>query len=521
MADVPFTYLIRCSSLDRVQAEKRDPDGNLLGQPSGPLGYHGRPRAHINNFVTRAAAGALTGSEPTKLGELLFDALLGPELSTDFFSFYESARRLETPVRIGLEIDERVVPEVAGLPWEFMHASVKSGHGTIWLATAPDLVVSRRPAHWTEPPRIELAAGERLRILLAVAAPDRDEAGPLGAVKYEEVWAALQSLQRTQSKNIELLDLVLPATVRSLDTALERRPHIFHLVAHGRLSGSNAQIALVDPALGSADWTDAERFGDLFNRYRPGVVLLQACEGAAQSPSKAFSSLASQLVEQDVPVVVAMQYDVSNSTAKKFALEFYNRLAEEDPVDKAAQEGRRQIALGPLGYKSRDFATPVLFMRAPDGILFERAGTPGPKGASVSRPRNVWDPQPRPIAFEQLIELDRLVAGVTMVPEELRRLYRMYAPFGPPLPRDEPGAEDALPRMLAWLAEIGPLTDGTVPILRVVEHIRQAQVQDETTKDAIRSWVTMMAQHLHATPPDESPPAIEAVDGKFGLPSPV
>jgi len=32
-------------------------------------------------------------------------------------------------------------------------------------------------------------------------------------------------------------------------------------------------------------------------------------------------------------------------------------------VDKAVQEARRHIALGPAGFKSRDFATPVLFMR--------------------------------------------------------------------------------------------------------------------------------------------------------------
>ncbi|UCH97362.1 MAG: SIR2 family protein, partial [Candidatus Aminicenantes bacterium] len=82
--------------------------------------------------------------------------------------------------------------------------------------------------------------------------------------------------------------------------------------------------------------------------------------------------IASLVVQMNVPAVVAMQYQVSNITAQRFALEFYRRLAGNEPVDKAVQEARRHIALGPAGFKSRDFATPVLFMRDQQGRLFQR-----------------------------------------------------------------------------------------------------------------------------------------------------
>jgi formylglycine-generating enzyme required for sulfatase activity len=119
-------------------------------------------------------------------------------------------------------------------------------------------------------------------------------------------------------------------------------------------------------------WVDADYFSELFNQHRPGVVMLQACEGGMLSASQAFVGVASRVVQQNIPVVVAMQYEVTNSTACRFSRRFYQQLVQGDPVDIAAQYGRRAIALGPTQYQKRDFATPVIFMRVQDGYLFKR-----------------------------------------------------------------------------------------------------------------------------------------------------
>jgi formylglycine-generating enzyme required for sulfatase activity len=156
---------------------------------------------------------------------------------------------------------------------------------------------------------------------------------------------------------------------------LEQQPHIFHFIGHGRLHDESGQevgqIALVDDMFDEALWVDASFFGGLFNRHRPGVVMLQACEGGKLSASQAFVGVASKIVQQNIPVVVAMQYEVSNFTASRFAQRFYERLAQDDPVDIAAQNGRRAIALN-TQYRKRDFATPIIFMRVEDGYLFKR-----------------------------------------------------------------------------------------------------------------------------------------------------
>ncbi|OEU53183.1 MAG: hypothetical protein BA861_11575 [Desulfobacterales bacterium S3730MH5] len=372
--DKYYTYVIHITNRDSVRVEARDPDNNLIGQPSGAFACKGETQTRIQKLHQFALDGELKGHGVKELGEKLFNALFDEGLRHNFFGFYKRVCDEDAFLRIELDVDERQLPYIAALPWEFMRVPFDAGYGEVWLGTAPHLVFSRRRAHWIMPKPIQLKANERLRIAIAVADPRN---GDLGPVKFDKVLEALNKLATDHSDLIELLETVNPATTESIDAVLEKKPHIFHFIGHGRLEDEkqrdSGQIALVDDEFDKPIWIGAERFSELFNRHQPGIVVLQACEGARLSASKAFVGLASQVVEQNIPVVVAMQYEVSNFTARQFALEFYRRLSENAPVDKALQEGRRQISLGSIGYAARDFATPVLFMRVQDGYLFQRS----------------------------------------------------------------------------------------------------------------------------------------------------
>jgi hypothetical protein len=194
------------------------------------------------------------------------------------------------------------------------------------------------------------------------------------------VQTALSELAKNQPEYIEFLPVVNPATPNGIDALLEQRPHIFHFIGHGRLQNEDGEdvgeIALVKKVFNTANWVDASFFGGLFNRHRPGIVFLQACEGGMLSESEAFVGVASKIVQQNIPVVVAMQYGVSNITATQFAYEFYERLAKDTPVDIAVQNARRSVALE-TQYRKRDFATPVIFMRVQDGYLFQHSDDEG------------------------------------------------------------------------------------------------------------------------------------------------
>ena len=86
------------------------------------------------------------------------------------------------------------------------------------------------------------------------------------------------------------------------------------------------------------------------------------------SYNRAFVGVAPNLVRRRIPAVVAMQYSIFDSTAKLFADEFYRTLALGWPVDAAIQTTRNAISMD-IGLGKPDFATPVLYMRAKDGVI--------------------------------------------------------------------------------------------------------------------------------------------------------
>src|SRR5205807_206208 len=77
---------------------------------------------------------------------------------------------------------------------------------------------------------------------------------------------------------------------------------------------------------------------------------------------------AQSLVKQGIPVVIAMQFEITDKTAIQFSQEFYTRLAASDPVDAVLAEARKAIYFqsSPI-----EWATPVLYMRSPDGLVFK------------------------------------------------------------------------------------------------------------------------------------------------------
>jgi hypothetical protein len=83
----------------------------------------------------------------------------------------------------------------------------------------------------------------------------------------------------------------------------------------------------------------------------------------------AFSGLGPKLVQIGVPAVIAMQENVTVLTARQFVGTFYQRLLAHGTVDLAMNEAR-----GTLITSGRfDAAVPVLFMRLPDGRLWDVA----------------------------------------------------------------------------------------------------------------------------------------------------
>lgn len=419
-----WTYRISVANYDRVQVQKWNDKNQSLGEPSGIFRYQDK-LAEITPMLATARNNELKSPSQTRaIGEVLFEILFDDRLLQDFVNFYHLVVQQEKQLlRVELDIDEQGMPEIAALPWEFMCVPTRAKLGTIWLGTVPDLAFSRRRSQWIPATPIQLQKDEKLRIALAISAPQDPD---LSSVAYEPVQEALEKLALELADRVELLPILKSANPETVDAVLAKKPHIFHFIGHGRLVNENnreiGQIAFVDPYDG-AMWVDADYFSELFNQHRPGVVMLQACERGSLSASQAFVGVASGVVQQNIPVVVAMQYIVTNITASQFSRQFYQKLAEGYPVDIAAQYGRREIALGPMQYRKRDFATPVIFMRVPNGYLFSQQKVEAESEKSDSIPL-----LPKELPQEEYIRLKTwLAAGRWQEANDLTRIIILKA----------------------------------------------------------------------------------------------
>ena len=293
------------------------------------------------------------------LGNQLYQALFPNQINALFHTTIGSARATKNSVRLRLIFES---PQLASLPWEFLY-----NKGTnIFLGNDTQTVLSRY-IDVPLPKRDIKSASLPLKVLLVISSPNNltklDATG-------EENFIREALGKHIEPGNIEL-DVLTEATTGNIRQKLQEKPYnVFHFIGHGDFKSDKGYICLVDE-YGQSKSLDDETFANFFlgnNNNHLGLIILNCCKGATASANQAFAGTAPNLVRRGIPAVVAMQYTILDSTAKIFADEFYRTLALGYPVDTAIQSTRNAISQD-VGQDKRDFGTPVLYMRAKDGII--------------------------------------------------------------------------------------------------------------------------------------------------------
>ncbi|WP_207714185.1 HEAT repeat domain-containing protein [Scytonema sp. UIC 10036] len=291
------------------------------------------------------------------LGSKLYQALFPNQINARFHATMAGAQANEYSVRLRLLFQS---PQLAALPWEFLYNEETNaflGNNTqTMLSRYIDVPLQKRDI---------IAANLPLKVLLVISSPT--DLAKLDATGEETlIRAALK--KHIEAAKIEL-DVIQEATVRNINQKLREKPYnIFHFIGHGVFENNKGYMALEDTNK-AAKLLDDEGFANFFLGNRSlGLVVLNSCQGAEVSGHQIFAGIAPNLVQRGIPAVVAMQYPILDSTAKLFADEFYRTLALGYPVDAAIQTTRNAISQE-VGLDKRDFATPVLYMRAKDGII--------------------------------------------------------------------------------------------------------------------------------------------------------
>jgi hypothetical protein len=293
-----------------------------------------------------------------EFGEAMFEAVFTGEVQMAFRRSQDSARNDSKGLRVRLRID---AAELSSLPWEFLYDGVSGDY--ICLSSETPLVrymeFNRAPEALTVKPPLTL---------LAMIASPNDR--PTLDVQHEidRIEAATKSLQ---DKGLMRIEWMKGSTWRDLQRTLRTGDyHIFHFVGHGGFDAAAGEgvLAFTNES-GGTQLLGATEVGSLLADERTlRLAVLNACLGAKGNTTDVFSSTSATLVRRGVPAVVAMQYEISDSAAIEFSRSLYEAIADGMPVDAAVGEARKAVRLS--ARNSVEWATPVLHMRSPDGMLF-------------------------------------------------------------------------------------------------------------------------------------------------------
>lgn len=269
-------------------------------------------------------------------------------------------------------------PAVAALPWE----ALCEPHRDEFLAAtaAVTLVRSEDQARYVAQTR-SLAAERPVRLLLV--APD----DPTGQVDAAAHLAALRHTLEALPPGY--LALLPPLTGRVSRDDLRRRieagaPELLHIVSHGQPGG------LLCWRGESPDLLSAAALRALL--ALPGaaavrLVLLTACNTGRLAADAPLSAVGPELLKAGVPAVIAMQFEITDAAAARFATSLYQELtggACPGQVDVAVSIARNSLYFDDTD--SFAFGTPALWLNAPDGMIFDLTPSSPPGAQAESAP---------------------------------------------------------------------------------------------------------------------------------------
>jgi hypothetical protein len=319
----------------------------------------------IENFILRVSRprgrrriDSSAIGEARRFGGGLFKALFSGEVHALYRDALAQARGQERGVRITLCLSES--PELIDVPWEYLFDDPDFLAVSAFTPVVRylDLPRSHRPL-LVEPP---------LRLLGIVSSPTDYE--QLDAEReHDNLERALSGLSDSGAVELHWLERpTLGALLRVLQT---QTFHALHYVGHGTYDRDADQgVLLFEDDSGWARPVSGDKLGMILHDFSSlRLTVLNACEGARSARTDPFAGVAGSLVQRDIPAVVAMQFEISDEAAIVFAGGFYQPLAAGFPVDASLSAAR----LAMLAERSDDieWGTPVLFMRVPDGRIFD------------------------------------------------------------------------------------------------------------------------------------------------------
>jgi hypothetical protein len=329
----------------------------------------GQPRARVRRHDSpdiNAAKG---------FGGALFESVFSGDVRTCFSRSLAEAKSNDAGLRLRLRLSH--APELSDIPWEFLY----DRPGNQFLSLSPNTLLVRYLDH-LEPVR-PLTVKPPIQVLAIVS----DPAGYPDLDVETEYTSLKQALASLEHEGLVKLERLSDATLPALQQRLRPREapcHVLHFIGHGGFDDKAEDgVLILKDRKGRGDPVRGQFIGMLLEGHRPlRLVVLNACEGARTASTDPFAGTAQSLVQQGIPAVIAMQFEITDAAAITFAREFYSMVATGCGIDTAVTEARRSIFANNHGM---EWGTPVLYMRSPNGQIFSVEGAESLSSAAKNR----------------------------------------------------------------------------------------------------------------------------------------
>ncbi len=342
----------------------------LATSPWAPRVLSGRD---IRPVSSEAASPALGVRE---VGERLFQALFTAKILGLFDrSLPDPQREPGRGLRIRLKIDRRL-GMVLGLPWELLH--VPNSRDFLGLGRRTPIIRSLDVPHFVEP----VLPAVRLRILVIASNPTGYPALDLATERRH-----LEAVAGWR-RNLDIVFLPTAGREELREALLEARDqkdpfHVLHFMGHGSFLAEGGEGVLLfekddhfpEEITGESLAEEIKDFPSL------RLVVLNACQTGQMTDRSGldpFAGVASALVLEGVPAVIAMRSRISDEAAITFSKTFYRRLVKGDPVDVAIAECR--LAIRRKEEAEGEWGLLLAFLRGPVQPLFQVQPDPRLRG---------------------------------------------------------------------------------------------------------------------------------------------
>jgi hypothetical protein len=315
----------------------------------------------------RRRSGISALEQAKRLGGELFDALFRDEVRALYRDALGQARAAGRGLRITVCLSGS--PELMEVPWEFLYDA------PAFLAISAFTPVVR----YLDLPRAPrpLLVDPPFRILGVVSNPADYERLDVDVERANLELALTGSMA---SGALELRWLEQPTLDALLQTLRAEAFHALHYVGHGSYDRCSEQgMLLFEDSSGWGRPVGGDELGTVLHDITSlRLAVLNACEGARTARGDPFSGIAESLVQRDIPAVIAMQSEISDEAAIAFAEGLYSAIAVGAPVDSALSAAR--VSMFAKRGDDIEWGTPALFMRVPDGRIFQLPDTQSGSG---------------------------------------------------------------------------------------------------------------------------------------------